>query len=146
MTPGNHRAGFVDARLDPLGRDRVEEIVVNVVLARPLHAHRRFQLTRKQRSLDRVIAFRFAAETATEQGDVHGHRVRLQAERLRDVVMRAAGALHRRPNLGRCVSDVRGCSRRLHADMGEMRQVIFADDHLVGALQRRVDVALVAHD
>ena len=31
-------------------------------------------------------------------------------------------------------------------DMGEMRQVVFADDHLVGALQGRIDVALLAHD
>ena len=36
--------------------------------------------------------------------------------------------------------------RRLHADVGEMRQVVFADDDLVGALQRGLGVALVAHD
>ena len=66
--------------------------------------------------------------------------------RLGDVLAGAARALHGRPDLGLVALDVSNRDRRLHRDMGKVRQVIFPDDHLVGALQGGVDVAFLAHD
>ena len=146
MPPGDHLAVLVEPGLDALHRDGVQEAVANIVFPRPLHLHRRAEFLREQRRFEREIAFRFAAEPAAEQRDVDGDVLLGDAERLGDVLARAAGALHRRPDLGLVALDVGDRDRRLHADMGEMRQIIFADDHLVGALQRGVDVALLAHD
>ena len=47
----------------------------------------------------REVALRLAAEAAAEQRDVDGDVVLGNAERLGDVFARAAGALHRRPDL-----------------------------------------------
>ena len=66
------------------------------------------------------------------------------AERLGDILAGAAGALHWRPDIRLVALDVGDRDRRLHGDMGEMREVVLADDDLVGALQRTVRIALLA--
>ena len=146
MAPGDHLAALVEPCLDPFHGDRVQEIVADVVLARPLHLDRRAELLRQQRGLEREVAFRLAAETAAEQRDVDRDIALGNAERLRDVLARAAGALHRRPDLRLVTLDVGDRHRRLHADMGKVRQIVFADDDLVGALQSSLGVAFLAHD
>jgi hypothetical protein len=57
---------------------------------------------------------------------------------------RAPWALHRRPDLGLVALDVGDRDRRLHADMSQMREVVLADDDLVGALQGRLRVTFLA--
>ena len=68
------------------------------------------------------------------------------SEGLGDIFPGPAGALHRRPDLGLAVLDVGDRDRRLHTHMREVRQVVFADDHLVRGFQGGVDVAFLAHD
>ena len=82
-------------------------VVLDVVLARPGHLDRRAELVRQQRRLGDVIGFRFAAETAAEQGDVDGDLVLVQTERpgRRSAALRVLG---RRPNLA--------AVRRQHGD------------------------------
>ena len=110
---------------------------MQVVFPRPLQLHRRAKRLRQQCRLDREIALRFAPETAAEQRHVHGDVVFGETKRLCDVGARAAGALHRRPDLGLAVLDIGDRNRRLHAGVGEMRQVVLADHDLVGALPGR---------
>ena len=141
----DHLAALVEAGLDAFHRDGVQEAVANVVFPRPLHLDGRAELLRQQRRLEREIAFRLAPEAAAEQRDVDGDILLGNAERLGDVLARSARALHRRPDLRLVALDVRDRDRRLHGDMGEMRQIVLTYDHLVGALQRGFDVAFLAH-
>ena len=146
MPPGDHLAVLVETGLDALDRNRVQEVVVKIIVARPLHLHRRTDRLGKQCRLERKIALRFASETAAEQRDIDGHVLRGDSQGLCDVFPRPAGTLHRRPDLGLAVLDVGDRDRCFHARMREVRQVVFADDHLVGAFQRGLDVAFLAHD
>ena len=50
-----------------------------------------------------------------------------------------------RPDLRLVALDVRDRNRRLHGDMGEMRQIVLTHDHLVGALQGGFHVAFLAY-
>ena len=145
VPPSDHFAAFVDPRLDALRRNGVQEVMVDVVLAGPLQPHRRADRARNQRRFQHVIALRLSAETTAEQRHVDRDIPLRDAERFRQVLARAARALHRRPDLRLAVGDVRERDRRLHAHMREVRQVVLADHHLVGALQRAFNVAVVAH-
>jgi hypothetical protein len=138
--------GRVQPGLDPLRRDGVRKVVPDVVLAGPLQADRCVQGARQQGGLQHVVALGLAAKPAAQQRDVDGHRRLRDAERLGEVLPRAAGALHGSPDLDLAVGIIRRRDRRLHADMGEMRQIVFADHHLGGALEARLDVAGIAHD
>ena len=70
MPPGDHLAVLVEAGLDALDRNGVKEVVMDVVLPRPLHLDRRAELLRQQRRFEREVAFRLAPEAAAEQRDV----------------------------------------------------------------------------
>ena len=145
VPPGDHLAVLVEAGLDPFRRDGVEEVVTHVILPRPLHLYRRPERLRKQRRLEREVALRLAAESAAEQGDVDGDVVLGNSEGLGDVFPGPAGTLHGRPDFGLAVPYIGDRDGRLHAGMRQMRQVVFADNHLVGGLQGGVHVALLAH-
>ena len=120
--------------------------MTNIVVPRPLHLDRSTEFLRKQGRFQRVIALRLSPESAAEQCDVDCHVLLGNAERLRDVFAGSTRTLHRRPDLGLVAFDVGDRDRRLHGDMGKVRQVIFTHDHLVGPLQGGIDVALLAHD
>ena len=89
----------IQRRLDPLDRGGVVEAVLDVVLAGPLHPHRRADLLRQERRLEHEVALRLAPEAAAEQRDVDGHVLDRHAELLGHVLARAVGALDRRPDL-----------------------------------------------
>ena len=145
MPPGRHLAALVETGLDAFHRNGMQEAVANVVFARPLHLDGGTEFLRKQRRFESVIAFRFASEAAAEQGDVDGDILLGNAKRLGDVLTRSARTLHRRPDLRLVALDVGDRNRRLHGDMGEMRQIVLTHDHLVGVLQGGLDVTLLAY-
>src|SRR3546814_5486658 len=73
MTPGDRLVAGIQADVDLLHRGGVVEAVPDVVLAAPLHAHRRADLAREPGRLDGEVALRLAAEAAAQQGHVHPH-------------------------------------------------------------------------
>ena len=83
MAPAGHLAVAVDRRLDPLHRGGVVEAVLDVVLAGPLHPHRRAHLLREERRLEHVVALRLAPEAAAEQRHVHRDVLDRHPERCR---------------------------------------------------------------
>ena len=100
MPPRDHLVVRVESRLEAISGHGVIEAVLDVVLARPHDLYRRAaDLLRKQGGLDREVALRLAAEPAAQQRAVDRHLLGLDAERFGDVVARAAGALHWRPDL-----------------------------------------------
>jgi len=123
-------------------RNGVKEVVSEIVLARPLHltgaptardsnaassAKSHFDLRpkpRPARDVDRDIL----------DGDV---------ERLGQIFTVPRGFV-REPDLDLAIREIGRRHRRLHARVSQMRQIIFAGDDLVGALQRRFDIAIVA--
>src|ERR1700716_1035168 len=94
----------------------------------------------------REITFRFAPESATEQRDIDSHILLRNSEGLCDVFPRPAGTLYGCPDFGLAVFDIRDRDGWLHAHMRKVRQIVFADNHLVGAFQSGVHVALLTHD
>ena len=69
------------------------------------------------------------------------------AERLGQLGRVPPRALHRRPDLARAVGrDARGGRRRLHRRVREVRHVVLGRRPLGRRRERRVDVAVVAHD
>ena len=105
-------------------------------------AHR----ARQQCRFEHEVAFRLSAKAAAEQRDVDRHVLAFEAEFLGQLLLRVAGALHRRPSLAFAVGDAHRGGRRLHRRMREVRDVIFGRDRLRRRGQRLVGVAVVAHD
>ena len=136
---------LVQAGVEAVGRDGVVEVVLDVVLARPHHLHRRtVHRLGQKRGLDREVALRLSAEAAAKQRLVHDRLLWLDAERFGDVVARAARALQRRPDLPFAAALAGRGGRRLHRRMREMRRVVVRRDDLFGGLQRLINVAYVA--
>ncbi len=96
------------------------------------------------RRLEHEVALRLAPEAAAEQRDVDRDVLDRHAERLGEVLPRAVGALHRRPDLDLVAGDVDQRRRRLHRDMRHVRLVVLGADHLGRAGERGVGVALLA--
>src|SRR3546814_5558043 len=70
VAPGNRLARRIEADVDLLHRGGVIEAVPDVVLAGPLHAHRRADRAGEPGRLDGEVALRLAAEAAAEQRHV----------------------------------------------------------------------------
>src|SRR3546814_1207637 len=69
MTPGDRLVVGIQADIDLLHRGGVVEAVPDVVLAAPLHAHRRADLAREPGRLDGEVALRLAADAAAPRTD-----------------------------------------------------------------------------
>ena len=148
MPPGDHLVAGVEAGLEALRRHGVIEAVLHVVLARPHHLDRRAaQLLGQQRRLDGEVALGLAAEAAAEQRGVHRHLLGLDAERLGDVVARAARGFAPAPTPPTCRPVMRAAAAGgSMVAWREMRRVVLGRDHLGGRGQRLVGVAVVALD
>ena len=105
LAPGDELLLRVEARVDAIGAGGVVVAVADVVLARPLHAHRRPDRARQQRRLDDEIGLRLAAEAAAQERDVHRHLRGFEAERLSDLLLRGLRVLRRGPDLARALAD-----------------------------------------
>jgi hypothetical protein len=147
MPPRNHSTLGIEPGIDALGRDRVQIIVVKVVLARPRDLDRSAaHLARQQRRLEHKVWLRLAAETAAEQGDVDRHILRFEAQLLDQLVLRAAGTLHRRPNLAFAAGDAGRRASRLHWGVSDMRRVVFREHRLRGRPERLLGIAFIAYN
>src|SRR3546814_18543427 len=71
MTPGDRLVVGIQADIDLLHRGGVVEAVPDVVLAAPLHAHRRADLAREPGRLDGEVSLRLAVEAAAQPGTAH---------------------------------------------------------------------------
>src|SRR3546814_11292689 len=89
MTPGDRLVAGIQADVDLLHRGGVVEAVPDVVLAAPLHAHRRADLAREPGRLDGEVALRLAAEAAAQQGHVPPHAFFAEAAEDGDIEARA---------------------------------------------------------
>ena len=146
VPPRDHLAVLVEAGFDSLRRNGVKEVVAEIVLTGPLHPDRCTDRFREQCRLQHEVAFRFTAEAAAQQRDVDGDILDGDVERLRQIFAGAAGALYGSPDLDLAVGEIGRRHRRLHARVGQMRQIIFAGDDLVGALECRFDIAIVTNN
>ena len=79
----------VQRHLDPLGGRGVVEAMLDVVLARPLHTHRRAHLLRQPGRLVHEVAFRLPPEAAAQERDVDGHVLDRHARIFGDILARA---------------------------------------------------------
>src|ERR1700722_12435502 len=147
MTPRDHLSVRVEPGIDAFGGDGVIVGVLQIILARPGHFHRSaVHRLRQHRRLEHEVAFRLAAEAATEQRDVDGHVLFLQAELFGEFLAGVARALHAGPSLALPVDDTDGCAWRLHRRVSTVRDVILRRHDLGGGRQRFLGIAVVAHD
>mmetsp|Transcript_15247 Transcript_15247/g.42032 ORF Transcript_15247/g.42032 Transcript_15247/m.42032 type:complete len:605 (-) Transcript_15247:1321-3135(-) len=146
LQPGGDLALRVQPRLQMLGGDGVEVVVVQVVVAGPGQLDRlALQLLGDQRRLDGEVGLGLAPEAATQQRDVDGHLVDAEPEPLGHALARGLGRLHRGPDLTAAVDEACRRGRRLHRRVGQMGHVVVGR-HTLGRLgQRRLRVAVVAH-
>ncbi len=146
VAPGHRLAAGVEARFDPLDRDRVVIIVPEVVLARPLHADRHAgHRLGDDRRLDREIGLRFAPEAAAEERGVDRHVLGFQLQHLGSVVARGLRALHAGPHLALATLEQSRRRRRLHRRVRVVRDVVLGLDLLGSTRERLIDIAAVAH-
>ena len=96
VPPGDHLAVGADAGIDPLDRDGVVEIVLEVVLAGPVDLDRGPDRLRYQRRFKHIVPFRLAAEAAAQERGVDRDVLDRDAEQLGETIAAAAGALRRR--------------------------------------------------
>ncbi len=144
LPPRNDLALTVERRGEELGVDRVVIVVAQVVLARPLHAHRRARLAREERRFRDEVGFRLAPESAAEKSHVAGRLLLGNAEHARDLRARRLRILRRGPHFARAVGEPRDGRGRLHRDVSQVRHVILGLDHARRLGERGVDVAHVA--
>src|SRR3546814_4426811 len=101
----------------------------DVVLAGPLHAHRRADRAGEPGRLDGEVALRLAAEAAAEQRHVDRHVLLAEAEKIGDVDAGAVGALQAAPDFALAVLEGGQRGRRLHRRMRQVRLVVLAREH-----------------
>src|SRR6185436_9260560 len=68
LAPGDELLLRVEPGVDAVRAGRVVVAVADVVLARPLHAHRRAHRARQERRLEDEVGLRLAAEAAAQEG------------------------------------------------------------------------------
>ncbi len=147
VQPSYRLAVRVEPRLQPLHRHRVEEAVVQVVLAREGHLHRTpVHGLRQDRRLAHKVGLRLAAEAAAQERVVDGHLLERDPEALREVALGRLRRLRAAPHLDGIRRHARGAARGLHRRLRQMRDVVLRLDALCRCLHRCIDVAVVAHD
>ena len=123
----------------------MEVVELQVVLARPHDLHGLADLPGEQRRFGGVVRLGLAAEAAAEERDVTGHVGRRDAQRRADGVLHRLRVLRAGPDLRLAAAHLGDRHRRLHRRVRQHRRVVRRLVRRAGA-DRRVDVALLAHD
>ena len=144
VAPGDDRSRAVEAGFEAVRGDAVVVAVLQVVLARPLHAHRGADLAGEPGGLAEEVGLRLAAEGAAEERHVDGDLVDLHLETVGDRRPRVLRRLGGGPDLDETVLHLRHRDHRLHLGVREVRQVVLGRDPARRRGEPGFDVALRA--
>ena len=142
--PGLGVAALVDGGAVVLRARRMEVVVADVVLARPLHADRATESLGEFDGLEPEIRLRLAPEGAAEQRRRDRDVLRFVAEPSRDQAAGGLRILERSVDDAHAAGHVRDGHRRFHGRMGQERCLVGGGNlgRAIG-LEDRVDVALL---
>ncbi len=124
MQPGGDPARVIQRSLEVVGSDGVIVRVTHVVLAAPLHAHRRAGLAREECGLADEVRLGLAAERAAQQRDVDRDVRRVDLEVLGNRVARIVRGLRRSPGFDLAILHACDRRQRLHLRVREIRNVV----------------------
>ena len=134
----------VEPAFHVLRGDGVVVAVMNLVVARPDHLHRRADVLRQQRRFDDEVGLRLAAEPAADERHVQRDLRQVDPQRGGHFLARRLRVLRRRPDLARAVLHAGQRRGRFHGRVRQMGDVVVGAHARGRRSQRRGDVALRA--